>query len=154
MAVLTAAALVIFVVELQIPALVPIPGVKLGLANIITVYAMFALGPADTAMILAARLILGSVFTGRVSALLYSVSGATLCYLVMLILRKILTKRQIWVCSVIGAAAHNIGQLAAAILITKTPALIAYLPILIVSGMIAGLFTGLCAQFVVGRFSG
>ncbi len=153
MAMLTAIALTIFIVELQIPTPIPIPGVKLGLANIITVYAMFLLGPADTACILVVRILLGSIFSGRITALFYSLSGGFLCYLVMLVMRRVVTRRQIWVCSVVGAAAHNIGQIAAAVLITGTPALICYLPILLISGMIAGAFTGLCAQFVVNRSS-
>lgn len=149
MALLTAVALAIFVVELQLPALTPIPGVKLGLANIITVYAMFALGPADTALILLARILLGSMFAGQMMALFYSLAGGALCYLVMLVLRRLFTLKQIWICSVFGAIAHNLGQITMAILLTRTPALIYYLPILLVSGIIAGCFTGLCAQFVV-----
>lgn len=151
MAMLTAIALTIFIVELQIPPLVPIPGVKLGLANIVTVYSMFVLGPADTACILFARILLGSFFSGRITALLYSLSGGVLCYLAMLLLHRLLTLRQIWVCSVIGAVFHNIGQITAAILLTGTPQLIAYLPVLMISGILAGLFTGLCAQFAVNR---
>jgi heptaprenyl diphosphate synthase len=151
MAVLTAVALTIFVIELQLPALAPIPGVKLGLANIITVYAMFALGPGDTLCILLARVFLGSVFSGQMTSLLYSLTGGLLCYLVMLLLRKILTVKQLWVCSVLGAIAHNVGQTAVAVLVTGTPALVYYLPVLMVSGILTGLFTGLCAQFVTGR---
>ena len=83
--------------------------------------------------------------------LFYSLGGGLVCYTVMLVLRKLVTKRQIWVCSVIGAIAHNIGQICVAIWITKTPALICYLPILMVSGIISGFFTGLCAQFLVNR---
>lgn len=151
MAVLTAAALGIFIVELQLPTLTPIPGVKLGLANIITVYAMFTLGPADTACILIARILLGSMFAGQMMALFYSLAGGLLCYLVMLLMRRLFTPKQIWICSVFGAAAHNLGQITAAILISRTPALICYLPVLMVSGIIAGIFTGLCAQFVANR---
>jgi heptaprenyl diphosphate synthase len=151
MAVLTAVALTIFVIELQLPALAPIPGVKLGLANIITVYAMFALGPGDTLCILLARVFLGSVFSGQMTSLLYSLAGGLLCYLVMLLLRRILTVKQIWVCSVLGAMAHNVGQMAVAVLVTGTPALVYYLPVLMVSGILTGVFTGLCAQFVTGR---
>jgi heptaprenyl diphosphate synthase len=151
MAVLTAVALTIFVIELQIPTLVAVPGVKLGLANIITVYAMFTLGPADTLSILLVRIFLGSFFSGQMMSLIYSLSGGMLCYLVMLLLRKILSLKQIWVCSVLGSLAHNLGQITAAVLITKTPALVYYLPILMVSGVIAGTFTGLCAQFVTAR---
>lgn len=150
-AMLTAVALTIFIVELQIPALVPIPGVKLGLANIVTVYGMFLLGPADTACILIARIFLGAVFSGRMSALFYSLAGGLLCYVFMLFMRRLVSPRQIWICSVGGAIAHNIGQISVAILITRTPQLIYYLPVLMVSAIITGLFTGLCAQYVVNR---
>lgn len=151
MALLTAIALTIFMVELQLPALTPIPGVKLGLANIVTVYAMFAMGPADTACILLVRILLGCFFSGQMMALFYSLSGGVLCYLVMLVLHRLVTEKQIWACSALGAAAHNLGQIGAAIAITRTPALIYYLPVLMVSGVLAGLFTGLCAQFALNR---
>ena len=149
MALLTAAALIMFVIEAQIPNPVPIQGVKLGLANIVTVYAMFALGPGPTLMILLCRVFLGSVFSGQMMTILYSMSGGILCYLSMLIMRKLVTIRQIWVCSAVGAVFHNIGQIAVAIFITRTPGLVAYLPVLLVSGIITGVFTGLCAQLVV-----
>mgnify|MGYP002859680539 CR=1 FL=1 len=151
MALLTAVALIMFTVEAQIPSPVPIPGVKLGLANIITVYAMFTLGPADTLPILLARVLLGSMFSGSMVTLIYSLSGGLLCYLVMLLLRKLLTLRQIWVCGVIGAIFHNVGQTLAAIAVYRTLAVAAYFPLLVVSGIITGLFTGLCAQFLVQR---
>lgn len=150
---LTALALILFTVELQLPALAPIPGVKLGLANIITVYAMFALGPADTAAVLLARIVLGAVFSRQPSSLLYSLAGGTLCYLAMLPCRRLLSLRQLWLCSVIGAVFHNLGQLGMAILITRTPALIGYLPILLLTGVPAGVFTGLCAQLIVNRLA-
>lgn len=150
-AVLTAVALTIFMIELQLPSIVPIPGIKLGLANIVTVFAMFLIGPGDTLAILIVRILLGSMFSGQMMSLVYSLSGGLLCYLVMLLLRKLLTHKQIWVCSVISAIAHNIGQIAAAIAVTSTPALITYLPVLLISGIAAGLFTGFCAQFAVNR---
>ena len=150
-AMLTAIALTIFMIEAQIPALVPIPGIKLGLANIVTVFAVFLLGPADTFCILLCRVLLGSFFAGQLMTLFYSLGGGLLCYLIMLVLRKIVTPQQIWVCSVLGAIAHNVGQICVAIVVTKTPALIAYLPILLISGIVAGIFTGLCAQFLANR---
>lgn len=153
MALLTAIALTIFMVEAQIPNPLPVPGTKLGLANIVSVYGMFVLGPADTLMILLARIFLGSVFSGQMMTFFYSLAGGLVCYAAMLLLRRILTLKQIWVCSVVGGACHNFGQLIAAILIARTPALILYLPFLLPAGMGAGLFTGLCAQFLIGRLS-
>lgn len=152
-ALLTAIALTIFMVEAQIPPVVPVPGVKLGLANIVTVYAMFALGPADTLMILLSRIFLGALFAGG-STFLYSLAGGLLCYLCMLPLRKLLTMKQLWVCGSIGAIFHNIGQIGVAIAIAKTPQLIMYLPVLLLTGVIAGTFTGLAAQFLVNRLDG
>ena len=154
MGLLTALALIIFTIEAQIPPLVPIPGVKLGLANIITVYAMFCLGPRDTFKILICRIFLGSIFAGHMMVLFYSLAGGILCFLVMIPMSKIVTTKQIWVCSVIGAVAHNIGQILIAMLIAQTPSLILYLPVLLISGIIAGFFTGLCAQFVINRIGG
>lgn len=153
MALLTAISLVIFMVEAQIPNPVPIPGVKLGLANIITVYAMFALGPASTLMILLCRVFLGSVFSGQLMTFFYSLAGGLLCYASMLVLRKIVSEKQIWVCGAIGAVFHNIGQILVAIIITKTPGVAAYLPFLLISGVLTGIFTGSCAQMVVNRLN-
>ena len=151
MALLTAIALTIFMAEAQIPNPIPIPGIKLGLANIVTVYAMFVLGPADTLMILVSRVFLGSVFSGQMMTFLYSLSGGLLCYVAMLFLRLVLTKDQIWVCSCIGGACHNLGQLAAAMLVLRTTVVVFYLPHLVLAGLCAGLFTGLCAQFLIRR---
>ncbi|MBR2716949.1 MAG: Gx transporter family protein [Oscillospiraceae bacterium] len=150
-ALLTALALILFVAEAQIPPLVPIPGVKLGLANAVTVWAMFSLGPADTLAILLARILLGSVFAGSVSAAIFSLSGGVLCYLAMLLLRRILTESQMWVCSVFAAVCHNAGQLLAAILVYRTKGLALYFPVLMLSGIVTGLFTGLTAQLVARR---
>jgi len=150
-ALLTALALILFTVEAQLPRPIPIPGARLGLANIITVYAMFRLGPRDTLGILLARVFLGAVFAGAMMTLLFSLSGGLLCYAAMLVLRRILTDRQIWVCGVLGAVCHGLGQMLAALAVYRTAGLLAYLPALLLSCMAAGLFTGLCAQFLVAR---
>ena len=151
MALLTAVALILFTVEAQIPAPIPIPGMKLGLANIITVYAMFVLGPRDTLCILLVRVFLGSVFSGAMVTLLYSLGGGLLCFLAMLFLRHVLTMKQIWVCGVIGAVCHNLGQMAVAVLLYRTGAVLVYLPPLLLAGIAAGALTGLAAQYLVGR---
>lgn len=149
-ALLTAIALTIFMVEAQIPLPVPIPGMKLGLANIVTVYAMFALGPRDTLLILLCRIFLGGLFAGG-GTIPYSLAGGMLCYLSMLVLRLFLTEKQLWVCGAIGAIFHNVGQVGMSMILMRTPQLILYLPILLVPGIVAGVFTGLAAQFLLGR---
>lgn len=151
MALLTAIALAIHVAEAQIPPFVAIPGVKLGLANIITIYAAFSIGGGAAAMILIARILLGSMFGGGVVSFLYSIAGGLLCLFVTLLLRRVLTQKQIWVAGVMGAIAHNIGQILVAIVVTGTPSILSYLPILLISGVLTGLFTGFAAQAVLNR---
>ena len=151
MALLTAIALTIFMVEAQIPALVPVPGVKLGLSNIVTVFAVFAMGPKEAASILFARVFLGAIFAGNFSTIFYSAAGGACAILVTILLRKILKENQLWVAGSVGAVAHSVGQMAMAILLTGTPGLAVYLPIMIAISIVTGLFTGLCAQFLVNR---
>ena len=151
LALLTAAALIIFIVELQIPNPFPIPGIKLGLANIITVYAVYRYRPYEAAMIVAVRLLLGSVFSGNITALIYSAAGSFLCLLGMIPLSRVIGEKHIWMASVLGAVLHNTGQMAAALLVMRTPQLLTYYPFLLVSGCLAGAFTGLCAQIVINR---
>lgn len=148
---LTALALIIFVIELQIPNLSPIAGIKLGLANIITVYAVYRYRWSEAALILLARILLSSLFTSNPSAVIYSLSGGFFCLLGMLLLKKIIPVNHLWLCSVFGAVLHNIGQIAAAVLIMRTTAVLLYLPPLILSGCTAGALTGLAAQLVLKR---
>lgn len=150
-ALLTAVALIIFVVESYIPVPVPIPGVKLGLANIITLYALWTLSPRETLCILLTRIFLGSIFAGQIMSLLYSLSGGLLCFVVTLIFRHILNDNQIWICSIIGAISHNVGQIVMAIFVTSTPGIVVYLPFLLITGIISGIFTGLAAQELYRR---
>ena len=151
MGLLTAIALTIFMIEAQIPAPVPIPGIKLGLANIVTVFAVFVLGPGEAAMILFARIFLGAVFAGNFSTILYSGAGGFCAILVAIGLRKILTHHQLWVAGALSAIGHSIGQMAVAIAVTGTPALVSYLPVMVLCSVVTGIFTGLCAQFVCNR---
>lgn len=154
LALLTTVALILFTVEAQLPPLVPVPGVKLGIANIVTVYAMFRYGPRDTLLILLARVFLGSVFAGAMTAFLFSLCGGLLCWLIMIPLRRILTESQIWVCGIIGAVAHNIGQILVCLAIYQTAAVLVYLPVLMLSGIVTGLFTGLAATYLLKWLKG
>lgn len=151
LALLSAIALTIFMVEAQIPALVPIPGVKLGLANIVTVFTVFALGAKEGAAVLFVRVFLGAVFAGNFSTIFYSAAGGVCAIGITIVLRKILKKNQLWVAGCLGAVAHSIGQMVMAILLTGTPGLAVYLPVMIAISIVTGLFTGLCAQFLVNR---
>ena len=151
LALLTAIALTIFMIEAQIPAPIPVPGVKLGLSNIVTVFTVCLLGPGAGVAVLFARIFLGAVFAGNFSTILYSAAGGALAILVTIGLRKILTRNQLWVAGALGAVAHSIGQMAMAVLVTGTPGLLLYLPVMIGVSILTGCFTGLCAQFLVNR---
>ena len=138
LAMFTTMALVIFVVEAQIPVPVPIPGIKLGLANIITLFVLQKYRVRDALAVLVLRIFLGSLFTGTLVSCLYSLSGGLLCQ-----------NRYLWFVSVCGAILHNIGQILAAMLVMQTTQVIWYLPFLLISGCVTGLFTGLAATYLI-----
>ncbi|MCL2222692.1 MAG: Gx transporter family protein [Oscillospiraceae bacterium] len=170
LAVLTAIAVIIYVVESWIPIPIPIPGVKLGLANVITLFALFytpaekqpikqtakknqltpTLG-ADAFTILLFRVLIGLTLTGRATAFLFSMAGGIFALVAVFIAKRFVTQKQIWVCGVIGAIFHNIGQILIAMLVTGTPWIITYLPIFIIAGIITGAITGMAAQLTILR---
>lgn len=149
MALLSALSLGVWVAEAQIPAPVPVPGVKLGLANVITLAAMALLGRKEAGTVLLIRIVLGSLFAGSFSAILFSLAGGVLAWGAMALSIGHFESRQLWIVSVFGALAHNAGQLLAAMAVTKTPSLIWYGPALLASGILTGAFTGLAAVYLV-----
>ena len=112
---------------------------------------MYALGPGDTLRILLGRIFLGAVFSGQMMTLLYSLGGGLVSYGALLLLRRVLDRTQLWLCSPLAALCHNLGQLLAAAAVMRTWAVTAYLPYLALSGILSGLFTGVCAQLLVRR---
>ena len=163
MSVLTAAALIVFMIESFIPPPVPIPGAKLGLANAVTLFALFYSGGiggeanrltvVNVLMILICRIVLGSVFTGRIVAFIYSISGGLLSFAAQAVMKQFVSGKQIWACGAVSAVFHNVGQIIAAIFVTGTPSIAAYLPLLIITGIITGITTGFIAQFCAVRIN-
>ena len=151
LALLSAIALSLFVIELQIPPLTPVPGIKLGLANIVTVFVVFAYRGRDGALVLAVRVFLGALFSGNFGTIIYSAAGGALAILATVGLKRILTKKQLWVAGALGAVAHSFGQMGAAIALSGTPALALYLPVRVACSVVTGIFTGLCAQILLNR---
>ena len=143
-AVLTALALALSYLENLFPLslAIPIPGIKLGLANIVTVFALYALGPAQAFLILLARCFLGAVFAGNMNALIFSLLGGVTAMVVMIVLSgsRCLS---VYGISVGGAAAHNCGQVAAAVLTRGNTAPLYYLPVLLGVSLLTGALTGL-----------
>ncbi len=148
---LTALSLIMFIVEAQIPPIVPIPGIKLGLANIITLITLAWFGRKDAFIVLMLKIVLSSVFAGTLMSFIYSFSGGILCFIIMALTINIFKNNTFWVMSVLGAISHNIGQITAAVFVTSTWQIITYLPVLLVSAIITGIFTGLTAQVIIKR---
>ena len=147
LALLTTIALTIFMIESVLPPLVPVPGVKLGLANIVTLFILTRFEFRDAAAVLFVRIIMASIFGGQIVYLLYSLAGGVFSLIVMAIISKILNRKYVFITGVFGAIAHNVGQIAAAFLILKLSGILVYVPFLMISGVITGLFTGFVCLF-------
>lgn len=140
-ALLVALALALSYVERFLPLtlLVPVPGVKLGLANLVTLVALYRLKPSQTAVILLLRCVLGSLF-GGLTSLVFSLLGGFLALLTMMLAKKI-PLFSIYGVSVLGAAAHSLGQILAAMAVLGSVYVLAYLPFLLLTSLVCGLLT-------------
>ena len=151
-ALLAALALGLSYVEGYFPLtlLIPLPGVKLGLANIVTLFALLQLGAPAAFAVLLVRCLLGAMFAGNVSALLFSLLGGLLAMSLMALLR--FTPLSVYGISVAGAAAHQCGQVAAAMLVLRSTAPLGYLPLLLVVSVFTGAITGLITALLCRSF--
>ena len=142
-AILIALALALSYAERFIPLqlLIPLPGVKLGLANIVTLMALYLLGGKQAFAILAVRCVLGSLFGGGITGLLFSLTGGLLSMAVMTLCKRI-SIFSIYGVSVLGAAAHNVGQILAAMAVMDSVYVGAYLPYLLAVALFTGSATG------------
>ena len=147
LAMLTAVAMILSYVESLLPS-VGIPGVKMGLANIAVIFALFRFGWKEAAALSLVRVLLVSLLFGSVGAMLYSLAGAVLSLAVMALLRRIDRFSTVGI-SVAGGVAHNAGQILMAMLILQTKQLLVYLPVLAVSGIAGGVLTGLAAALLI-----
>lgn len=142
-AILVALAMALSYTERFIPLqmVVPLPGVKLGLANIVTLMALYLLGPKAAFAILIPRCIFGAVFGGGITGLAFSLTGGILAMAVMVLARKI-PIFSVYGVSILGAAAHNIGQILAAMVLMNSRYIGAYLPYLLAVALFTGFATG------------
>lgn len=144
---LLCAALIIFIVEAHIPPLVPIPGIKLGLANVITLITMYLFSRKEAFLVLVLRIMLSSIFVGNWFAFLYSVAGGVCCYGIMCIGAFFMDEDNLWIVSVLGAIFHNVGQILVACLFSGVWQMVFYLPVLLISAIVTGVFTGFTAKY-------
>ena len=151
LALFTAMSLALFVVELQLPTIIPaVPGVKLGLANIVTLFILHRkdFTAVDALLVVVARVCLAGFLTGNLFSLLYSFSGWIAALLVMIAFRKLFKSKLIPVTAVAGALAHNTMQICVAVFIAGAGMLL-YLPVLVLSGILSGLLTGFATNLII-----
>ena len=147
---LIALAMVLSYVEVLIPFSVAVPGVKLGLANIVVVFALYRLGKPEAFVISMLRVLLMTFMFGNAFALMYSLSGAILSFVVMLLLLKTGRFSPVGV-GIGGGVSHNIGQILCAMVLLETKQIVYYLPVLFSSGTIAGVAIGVISGILMDR---
>lgn len=150
LAVTVAVAMILSFVESRIPAFVAIPGVKVGLANIAVIFALYKMGWREALAVSLVRVALVALLFGSVVSLAYSIAGAVLSLSVMILLRKAGIFTEVAV-SVVGGITHNVGQIIVAFLLLETGVVFYYLPFLLVSGVIAGIAVGVASALLVKK---
>ena len=150
LAVTVSVAMILSFVESRIPAFVAIQGVKVGLANIAVIFALYKMGWREAIAVSIVRVFLVALLFGSAVSLAYSIAGAVISLSLMILLKKLGIFTEIAV-SVVGGISHNIGQILVAFLIFDTDAVFYYLPFLMVSGVIAGIAVGIASALLIKR---
>lgn len=148
LALLTTAALVLSYIDSLLPPPIPVPGIKLGLSNLVILFSLLHCTKKEVLCILFAKIILSSFFAGQVFSFLYSFSGGIMSFFIMCIFLKLFQSHFLPFTSIAGALAHNLTQFIIALITTYTIGLISYLPLLILSAIITGSFIGFCCFFL------
>lgn len=147
---LIALAFIFSYIEFLIPINLGVPGVKLGLANLVVIITLYVSGIPAAFAISIIRIVLNAFTFGNVAAMIYSLAGGILSLLIMILARKTKKFSTLGV-SVLGGVFHNVGQIIVAIIVLETGRLIYYLPVLIVSGLVAGIVIGIISAEIIKR---
>ncbi|MEG0914657.1 MAG: Gx transporter family protein, partial [Christensenellaceae bacterium] len=148
-AVLCGIALALSLLDSALSSMIPIlPGFKLGLANVVSIFALYHLGFSYASLICVVRSVLTAVLSGNLTMLLFSLGGGLASILVMYLVMNRISLIKV---SVLGGITHNILQVLAAMLVTQTPQTAVYLPVLVVTGAIGGFLMGVICKLVFGR---
>lgn len=150
--VMAALAMIFSYVEMQLPVFIAVPGVKLGITNIVVLVSLYKMGEKGALFINAVRIISVSLLFGTAMSFAFSFTGGMLSTIVMILLKKTNRFSTVGV-SVAGAVTHNIGQILAAVVFLNTTAIVWYLPVLWLSGIISGLIIGIVGAMVEKRVS-
>lgn len=143
-----ALALVLSYLENLLPVFSAVPGVKLGIANIVTMVALYKMGTKPAVTISGGRIVLAAVLFGNLSTMIYSLAGAAFSICIMVILKKIKLFSLVGI-SVAGALAHNMGQLIVAVIMLENLNIMYYLPVLIIAGSVSGIVIGLVTVYII-----
>ncbi|WP_455721584.1 Gx transporter family protein [Agathobacter sp.] len=146
-AMLVALAMIFSYVESLIPISIGIPGIKLGIANLVTVMGIYFLRPADVFIVVIMRIVLVGFMFGNGVSIIYSLAGGILSFVIMLLIKKT-DKFSVISVSVVGGITHNLGQITIAAILLKSTAVIYYLPVLMIAGTVTGLLIGIVAEKV------
>ncbi|MBQ9227729.1 MAG: Gx transporter family protein [Eubacterium sp.] len=147
---LVALAFVLSYLESLLPFNLGVPGVKLGLANLVVVVALFTVGEKTALPVAVVRIVLAGLTFGNTYSLVYSLAGGLLSFAVMALVRR-RSGLSVFGVSMLGGVTHNIGQIAVAAVLMGTYRIAYYLPVLLVAGLVTGLLIGLAAKPVVNR---
>ncbi len=143
-------AIVLSFTESQIPAFIPIPGFKIGLANIVVIFTLYKLGIKEAICVSLVRVLTLFLIFGGITTLIYSISGAVISLILMALLKSFTPLTEIGV-SVAGGVSHNLTQIAIAFFMLELSAIIFYIPILILSGTVFGAIIGSISALVVRK---
>ena len=147
---LFALAMIFSFVESKLPTFIPIPGVKLGLCNVVVIFALLRLGAPSAIVVSLLRVLLSSILFGNTAGFFYSLAGAVFSLAVMILLKKCKLFSPVGI-SVAGGVMHNAGQLLMAWIILGTAGVMYYLPVLVIAGTLAGALIGLAAAYIHKR---
>ena len=153
LSVAVALAMVLSFIESLIPPLVSVPGVKIGLANIVTVFLLYVFGWREAGAVSLIRVLLSALLFGSTVSLVYALSGALISFIGMALLKLFPLSSEVSV-SIVGGVLHNAGQIIAACLIMENAAIISYLPVLVITGTVAGVAVGTLAAILVKKLRG
>ena len=147
---LFALAMIFSFVESRLPTFIPIPGVKLGLCNVVIIFTLLKLGAPAAIAVSLLRVLLSSILFGNAAAFFYSLAGAILSLAVMILMKRFRIFSAVGI-SVLGGVMHNIGQLLMAWILLGTAGVMYYLPVLLIAGVIAGALIGLLSAYLAKR---
>ena len=136
--------------ESLVPPLVAVPGVKMGFANLVTIFMLYKFSAKETVAVTIIRVVLVSILFGTVLSMVYSLAGAALSLIGMILLKRSKLFSTVTV-SVVGGVLHNIGQTVTAMIVMETSQIVFYLPVLLISGTIAGVVIGIASALIVKR---